>query len=211
MFAILLLIIVGGYLIGCIHGSNLAFLISGVNLKKEGFGNAGASNATLTLGWKYGILVALVDIGKGIIAIVLCRYLLNEFSSFTDWQISLLLYITGAMVILGHNFPFHMKFKGGKGTASIIGIFVALNWKFGLLAVLLLILTSIVTNYLIIGVFIFYAFFVVSTFILEPSIWPFVVTIILLILAVYLHLENFKRIRLGTEPKVLSAFKKKKS
>lgn len=204
-----LLIIVGGYFIGCIHGSNIAYFLSGINLKKEGFGNAGASNATLTLGWKYGILVAIVDIGKGIVAILVCRYLLIEFSIFLDWQLSLLLYITGAMVILGHNFPIHMKFKGGKGTASLIGIFVALNWKIGLLAVLVLILTSILTNYLIIGVFVFYAIFVISSFFFEPSIWPFFVSIILLLIALYLHMENFKRIRLGTEPKVLSAFKKK--
>lgn len=209
MVIALLFIIVGGYFIGCIHGSNIAHVLSGVNIKKEGFGNAGASNATLTLGWKYGILVAIVDIGKGMGAILLCRYLLNQFSNFPDWQFSFLLYITGAMVILGHNYPIHMKFKGGKGTASLIGIFVALNWKIGLLAVLVLILTSILSNYLIIGVFVFYAIFVVSSIFFEPSIWPFFVTIILLLIALFLHIENFKRIQLGIEPKVLSAFKKK--
>lgn len=211
MFSALLFILIAGYLIGCIHGSNIAYLLSGVNLKKEGFGNAGASNATLSLGWKYGILVAIVDIGKGIVAIFLCRYLLVEYSNFSDWQQSLLLYFTGAMIILGHNFPIQMKFKGGKGTASLIGIFIALNWKFGLLAVLLLILTSIVTNYLIIGVFIFYTFFAITTFFTEQSKWPFLISIILFLIAFYLHIENIRRIRLGTEPKVLSVFQKKSS
>lgn len=211
MIITLILILIFGYFIGCIHGSNIAHMLSGVNLKQSGFGNAGASNATLSLGWKYGILVALVDIGKGIFAILLCNFLLNKFVDLLEWQHTLLLYITGGMVILGHNFPIHMNFRGGKGTASLIGIFIALNWKIGLIALLVLVLTSLITNYLIIGVFVFYAMFIISALFIETSIWPFIVTIVLLCISLYLHMENFQRIRLGTEPKIRDTFKKKKS
>lgn len=207
----LILIIIFGYLMGCIHGSNIAFLLSGVNLKKAGFGNAGASNATLTLGWKYGILVALIDIGKGIVAVLLCRFLLNEFGDFSSAEGSFLLYLTGAIVILGHNFPFHMNFRGGKGTASIVGIFVALDWKVGLLATLILVITSLITNYLVIGVVVFYIMVVILTLIMEPSIWSFVITIFLFAMAIYLHRENFYRMKIGKEPKLRDSFKKKKS
>ena len=61
-------VLIISYFIGCIHGSNIAQLLSGVNLKETGLGNAGASNATLSLGWRYGILVGIIDIGKGIFA-----------------------------------------------------------------------------------------------------------------------------------------------
>lgn len=205
----LLTVLVAGYLIGCIHGSNAAQILSGVNLKKTGHGNAGASNATLSLGWKYGILVGLIDIGKGIFAILLFRFILNDYFSFTDSEIAILLYLTGAAVILGHNFPIHMKFRGGKGTASLIGIFIALDWKMGLIGLIAIILVSLITNYLIIGVFVLYAIFVISSLIFEPSIWPSIISFLLFLIAFYLHKENMKRMRHGTEPKITSAFKKK--
>ncbi|MFC7686137.1 glycerol-3-phosphate acyltransferase [Ureibacillus sp. GCM10028918] len=209
MLSAIIIILLAGYLIGCIHGSNIARLLSGVNLKEVGHGNAGASNATLSLGWKYGALVALIDIGKGAVAIVLLRIYLVNSGSFTDEQTSLLLYLIGAAVILGHNFPIHMKFRGGKGTASLIGIFIALDWKFGLLAVLAFVVASLLTNYLLIGVFLLYILFVVTALLGEPTIWPFIITLALFLIALYLHFENINRIRSGTEPKVTSAFKKK--
>lgn len=206
----LILTIVSGYLIGCIHGSNAARLLSGVNLKESGHGNAGASNATLTLGWKYGALVAFIDIGKGVAAILLLRFILSSFSAFTSSEISLLLYCMGAAVILGHNFPVHMKFRGGKGTASLIGIFLALHWQIGLLALLAFVVASLVTNYLIIGVLLLYVLFAAAALLLEVTIWPFIIILALFLIALYLHAENINRLRLGTEPKVTSAFKKKK-
>ena len=209
MTVALLTVLVAGYLIGCIHGSNAAQVLSGVNLKKAGHGNAGASNATLSLGWKYGILVGLIDIGKGIFAILLFRFILNDYFSFTDSEISILLYLTGAAVILGHNFPIHMKFRGGKGTASLIGIFIALDWKMGLIGFIAIIVFSLITDYLIIGVFVLYAIFVISALIFELSIWPSIISFLLFLIAFYLHKENMKRMRHGTEPKVTSAFKKK--
>ncbi|QCR30919.1 glycerol-3-phosphate acyltransferase [Lysinibacillus sp. SGAir0095] len=210
MLYAIIFILLAGYLIGCIHGSNIAKLLSGVNLKEVGHGNAGASNATLSLGWKYGVLVALIDIGKGIVAIVFIRLYLVNFESFTLNQTSLLLYLTGAAVILGHNFPIHMRFRGGKGTASLIGIFIALNWKLGLIAVLAFVITSLLTNYLLIGVGILYIIFAVTALLIEPTIGPFIITLTLLLIALYLHIENINRMRLGTEPKVTAAFKKKR-
>lgn len=203
--------LVSGYFIGCIHGSNFAQYLSGVNLKESGYGNAGASNATLTLGWKYGILVGLVDIGKGVLAVLLARHLLTHYTSFGTEQISILLYLTGAAVILGHNFPIHMKFRGGKGTASLIGIFLAINWKFGLLSVLALVLVSFITNYLLYGVLVLYLVLALSALLFEPSIWPFVILAFLFVIALILHSENIQRLKDGTEPTIRSAFKKRNS
>ncbi len=79
MLYALITVLIIGYIVGCVHGSNAAQLLSGINLKETGFGNAGASNATLSLGWKYGVLVGVIDIGKGIVAILLTRYILIEY------------------------------------------------------------------------------------------------------------------------------------
>lgn len=197
------------YFIGCIHGSNIAQLLSGVNLKETGSGNAGASNATLSLGWKYGILVGLIDIGKGIFAILLTKHVLMNYTAFVADEISVLIYLSGASVILGHNFPVHMKFRGGKGTASLIGIFLTINWKIGLVSILLLVIVSLLSDYLLIGVFGLYISFGLTTLVTESTIWPFLIIMSLLALAFYLHLENMERIKLGTEPKVTAAFKKR--
>ncbi|NLY79424.1 MAG: glycerol-3-phosphate acyltransferase [Lysinibacillus sp.] len=208
MITALITVLIVGYFIGCIHGSNAAQLLSGVNLKEAGLGNAGASNATLTLGWKYGILVGLIDIGKGIFAVLLTKFLLLNYTSFEDTQIAILLYITGAAVILGHNFPIHMNFRGGKGTASLVGIFLAINWKFGLLSIIALVLVSLLSNYLLVGVFFLYFVFAINSLVFEATIWPFIIIMLLLFVATILHLENIERIKHGTEPKIADAFKR---
>ena len=206
---IFFIIIVIGYLIGCIHGSKVAQFLSGVDLKKAGHGNAGASNATLSLGWKYGILVALIDIGKGVVA-VLCalNYFSNNAAQFTEIQMWLLIFTLAASVILGHNFPFYMGFQGGKGTASIIGILLAIDWKTALFALILFVVLSLLTNYLIVGVLAFYLVFCTATYLWIPGIGPTIIATLLLCLALILHIENIKRLLNGTEPKVTSAFKK---
>ena len=210
MIQAVILCVLIGYLIGCVHGSKIAQFLSGVDLKKTGHGNAGASNATLSLGWKYGILVALVDIGKGVVAIIGIHLLLADTAIFSEEQIWLLTYMIAAGVILGHNFPFYMGFNGGKGTASIIGILLAVDWKIGLFALLLFILLSLVTNYLIVGVFEFYLVFCTATYLWIPGMGPTLIAIGLFFIALILHIENIKRLIQGTEPKVTSAFKSKK-
>ncbi|CAM5212386.1 Glycerol-3-phosphate acyltransferase OS=Lysinibacillus sphaericus OX=1421 GN=plsY PE=3 SV=1 [Lysinibacillus sphaericus] len=82
----------------------------------------------------------------------------------------LLTYAIAASVILGHNFPFHMGFKGGKGTASIIGILLAIDWKIALFALMLFVILSLTTNYLIIGVLVFYIVFCTATYLWIPGI-----------------------------------------
>lgn len=148
-------ILVISYLIGSIHGSKLAQYLSGVNIKKEGLKNSGASNAAIVLGAKYGVLVAIIDILKGVIVVIGTRFLVLKYTDFTLVEQDILLYSVGAAVILGHNFPIYTKFKGGKGTATLIGVLLALSWPLGLIGLILLIGTTFLTDYLLIGVFVF--------------------------------------------------------
>ncbi|MGG2057636.1 glycerol-3-phosphate acyltransferase [Lysinibacillus pakistanensis] len=210
MIKTIILFIIVGYIIGCLHGSKVAQFLSGVDLKKTGHGNAGASNATLSLGWKYGVLVALIDIGKGVLAIIGAHFFLADAAQYTEVQVWLFTYLIAAGVILGHNFPFHMGFNGGKGTASIIGILLAVDWKIGLFALILFVILSFATNYLIVGVLEFYLVFCTATFLWIPGMGPTIIALLLFGIAIILHIENIKRLVKGTEPKVTSAFKKKK-
>lgn len=199
-----------GYAIGSLHGSKIAQWLSGVNVKEQGVKNSGASNATIVLGWKYGALVALIDIGKGILAVLLLRYFLQS-SSFSSEQTISLLFLISAAVVIGHNYPVWMKFDGGKGTASIIGILFALDWKMGLLGLSLLVVTTLLTDYLLIGVLVLYVVFCGYALWFTEGIWPPVIAIALFLLAIWKHIENVQRLKAGSEPRLSSVIKKKKT
>lgn len=204
-FAVLIM----SYLIGCLHGSVVAGKLTGINLKETGVKNAGASNATIVLGKKYGALVAAIDIGKGSCVIIVLHYLLKQTAYPSDF-LSLLTFIAGAAVILGHVFPFYMNFNGGKGTATIIGVLLALNWKLGLLAFALFVIVTLFTDFIVVGVFTLYFSLIAIALWKFPSAWTVSISVGLLAIAILKHLENFKRMRSGEESRVSSIFKKKK-
>lgn len=134
-----------GYLLGC---SNLAYYISQArkqDIRKFGTGNLGASNATVLFGWKAGVAVALHDIGKAALAVLLVKIFLPDLEYAGA--------AAGAAAVLGHIFPFYLKFKGGKGTASFWGMTLALNWKLALIVGVVIILATIITDYIVIGTF----------------------------------------------------------
>ena len=110
----------------------------------------------------------------------------------------------------GYFGSFYMGFNGGKGTASIIGILLAVDWKIGLFALILFVILSLATNYLIVGVLEFYLVFCTATYLWIPGIGPTVIAVLLFGIAIILHIENIKRLVNGSEPKVTSAFNKKK-
>ena len=113
-----------GYGFGCIQS---AFLISkfllNEDIRKKGNGNAGASNMTLAYGKKFGALVAIIDILKAFIAVFLIKYLFSGGENIYSY-----IYLGGLFVILGHNYPFYMSFRGGKGTAALIGMMFGINY-----------------------------------------------------------------------------------
>lgn len=196
-----------GYVIGCLHGSGVAQRISGVNLKETGVKNAGASNATIVLGKKMGALVAAIDIGKGAAAIFLVRF----FAKQTGWPedtVTLLLFIGGAAVVLGHNFPFHMQFNGGKGTATIIGVLLALDWRLGLAGFLLFVIVALATDFIVFGVLMLYITLIAKSVWVE-GYWPIIIATLLFGMAIWKHLENFNRMKKGSEKRISAVFKKR--
>lgn len=140
-----ILSVVMGYLLGC---SNLAYYISRVakkDIRQSGSGNLGASNATILLGWKAGVAVAVHDAGKALLAVILANVFFSDLEHVGA--------VAGVAAVLGHMFPFYLRFKGGKGTASFIGMTLALNWKLALAVLVVMVLATILTDYLVIGTF----------------------------------------------------------
>lgn len=195
-----MLVILGAYLIGC---SNMAVYLA--KLKNVdlggGSGNPGTSNATLLMGWRAGIVVGIHDIGKGVLAVWLAELLFPELAYIGA--------VAGVACVLGHIFPVFMKFKGGKGFAAYIGMILALNWKFALIALVVLVIVTVVTDYIVLGTVVTVVSAPVVLGILTHSI--ILVAILYVATAVILckHRENYVRIWKRTEIGLSAMFKKK--
>ncbi len=189
-----IIVIVLGYLLGT---SNLAYYISKwkhVDFTKSGSGNLGASNATMLLGWKSGIIVGLHDSVKSLVAVVIARLL------FPDLEYAGA--AAGIASVLGHIFPFYLRFRGGKGFASYLGMTLALNWKVALAVIGLVLVVTWITDYIVVGT--------TTTIVVVPvalglMCHSWILALILLVGTVviaYKHRENFVRIYRGTEFRV---------
>ncbi|KIL44114.1 glycerol-3-phosphate acyltransferase [Jeotgalibacillus soli] len=198
-----------GYGIGCLHGSHLVGSFKRINLKETGVKNAGASNATIVLGWKYGLIVAFIDVFKGTISLIIVHLLVGSTVSISI--LLALLYVNALFVIIGHNFPMQMRFRGGKGTASLAGVTLAIDWRIALISIGLLFVITYFSDYLIIGVSVMYASFTATTILFDMGWIPVVITIILWSISSWKHIENFQRLRNGNETTLSSLLHKKKA
>ena len=93
-----------------------------VDIRKHGSGNAGTTNALRTLGWKAGVITFVGDCLKCVLAVVIVRLIFAD-----NGHVELLAFYAGLGAVLGHNFPFYLNFKGGKGIASTAGLILAVN------------------------------------------------------------------------------------
>ncbi len=175
-----------GYFLGCINMAFIVGKLNGFDIRERGSGNAGASNVKIALGWKAGVFTALFDILKSFAAVMVCRLL------FPDFELGP--YIAGAMAVIGHIFPFYMKFKGGKGYAAYMGLLLAINWKLALALIVWGVLVTLITNYI--------ALATISTSMIVPAYCylmkrPLEVILIfvgLMIIIIYKHKINIVRI-----------------
>lgn len=198
-----------GYLMGCIQGS---YILGKIILKKDirdfGNGNAGASNATVVFGKRFGFYTVLIDGFKAVISIAIIRSIFRD--SLTQEVLMNLAYLNGFFVIIGHNFPFYMAFKGGKGTAALVGLLFAIDYRLGLASVLLVIIVVLITDYIVIGTFSLLIMFIAYTLFYHFNIVNIVLVLIISSMSIYKHYKNILAIKAGTETKVLSALKKKR-
>lgn len=189
-----IIVIVLGYLLGT---SNLAYYISKwkhVDFTKSGSGNLGASNATMLLGWKTGIMVGLHDSVKSLAAVVIARLL------FPDLEYAGA--AAGIASVLGHIFPFYLRFRGGKGFASYLGMTLTLNWKVALAVIGLVLVVTWITDYIVAGTTTTIVVVPVALGIMRHSWILALILLVGTVVIAYKHRENFVRIYRGTEFRV---------
>ena len=180
-----------GYFIGAINPSYIIAKLRGFDIREKGSKNAGASNALILFGKLIGIGCALFDIAKATFAIWLCGKLFPELSyTFA---------VTGVACILGHVFPFYMKFKGGKGLACLGGMILAFDWRVFLIMLASEIVVAIVTDYICFVPLTASAIFPLVYGIMRRDVWGALIVALILPLMIYKHKENLKRIKQKTE------------
>jgi len=138
-----LIAVILGYLLGCSSMAYYIGLLKKKDIRTAGSGNLGASNATVLFGWGAGVAVALHDIGKAVLAVLLARWMFPglEYAGAA----------AGTACVMGHIFPFYLKFRGGKGLASYFGMTLALNWRLALAIAVMVLLITLITDFIALG------------------------------------------------------------
>ena len=132
--------IIIGYLLGSISPAALIAKMKKINLRKTGTKNLGATNTTLVLGKKFGAIVMLFDIAKGAISVIISKLIFREIAMLAGL-------LAGSAAVLGHMFPFYLKFRGGKGLAAYGGMILAFDPLTFLLLLMIGLICAFVLNY----------------------------------------------------------------
>lgn len=187
----ILICLILGYFLGAISPSALFSKWKHVNLKEEGTGNLGASNAIAVLGRSYGVIISVIDIFKAFLAAKIAQRLFPEMTTAG--------FLAGLGAVVGHVYPFYLHFKGGKGLACFGGLVCFYDpW------LLLFYLTGGVALMILANRSIFLPVFVSVTFpvivLVQTGDWGlFSVAVIAGVLLLFIHRKNFGRIKRGEE------------
>jgi acyl phosphate:glycerol-3-phosphate acyltransferase len=185
------------YFIGSISPSILLAKSKGVDIRKEGSGNAGTTNTLRVLGPKAAAVTLVIDVCKGFLAVFIGAY----FTAFAgDFVVNQTTYLCAVGVVLGHIWPIFFRFKGGKGIATAFGAILAVNWMVALIALAIVALGVLVSKRMSVGsllgalalpfLCIYFEFdFLMGSFFLA-------------VLVIHTHRANLLRIKNGTEPKI---------
>ncbi len=180
-----------GYLVGCF---NLAFIISKVkkvDLQNTGSKNLGASNTFITVGKGLGVLVGACDIFKCTLVVLLVRLI------FPDMDF--LPYIAGVSCVMGHMFPFYLKFKGGKGFASFLGMSLGIHWKYFIVIGICIIVITLVTKYIVLATMATVISYPIYLFYDTRNWIIFAMVTALSVIIILKHYKNLVRIAKGEE------------
>lgn len=187
------------YLIGSFPtGYVMTRLITGQDLRSVGSGGTGATNARRALGSKWGAVVALIDILKGVLGVVIAGWL-----SSSDLTVAL----AGILVVVGHCWPVWLGFRGGKGVATAAGAIFALT-LWGFVLVPFLIVPVVLTRYVSLGSLIAaiaapFLFAILAVLDVVPDAYV-LFAVVVAALVVWRHRENIERLRSGTERRLSS-------
>ena len=189
------LALVAGYLLGAIPvGVLAARWWAGIDPRETGSRNIGFTNVLRVAGKAAGTVTLIGDIGKGFIAIWLSGLLLG--SSAIDWQLA-----AGGAAILGHMYPIFLKFKGGKGVATALGVFLGIDPVLGGTLIVIWLTSVLMWRTSSLAAMIAFGILPILTWLLHPSAGVIAFAVGVSVLVAYRHAENIRRLVAGTESK----------
>lgn len=183
------------YLIGCFSSAYfLGKMSKNIDIRSYGSGNAGATNALRVLGKKMGALTFVLDILKGVIAVFIGQIILGFNGSL----------LASLFVVLGHNFPVFLGFKGGKGIATSLGSLLILNWQTGLICLIIGVVFIVITKYVSLGSIMATISAPIVIVFTSDSIdkYLYLTTLLLAFLSIFRHKTNIIRLFKGKESKL---------
>lgn len=191
--------IILGYFLGSIpFGYLLVRITGGGDIRFQGSGNIGATNVARTSGWSAGAATLLLDAAKGFLAVWLTAH-------FTGGNIRIMMF-AGLAAILGHVFPVWLKFEGGKGVATALGVFLAICWTALAASVVLFLLVAIFYRYVSLASISAAASLPLLVYLLyapghAPPTAVSVCTLLAAVVVIVKHRGNIERLMAGTEPR----------
>jgi glycerol-3-phosphate acyltransferase PlsY len=198
------------FLIGSIPTGILIAKSKGVDLRKVGSGNIGATNVLRAMGKEAALLTLLGDMMKGIMAVGLAKLsmkigLIDTIFQFRQLNLDeqlLLEGLVGIAAILGHNFSLFLKFRGGKGVATSLGVLLIYSPYVALFSITVWLLTVRWSKYSSLGALISFGLLPLSFYMIDYSKEKIIISIVITFLIFLKHKENIKRLLQGTEPKI---------
>ena len=191
--------IIVSYLVGSISGSMVLGYLKGIDIRKKGSGNAGGTNAFRTVGAFFALGVIIIDILKGVIAVLFVSKFnfINFYSLNVPIELNEVFCATAA--VLGHVYPIYYNFKGGKGAGTLIGIIGVLFPQCVIYALLSWVLTLTLTGFVGLGTMIAGITLSISAYLFSiPTIY-FYFSIAMSLFIIFTHRSNIKRMMNGTE------------
>lgn len=189
------------YLIGTISPSLIIATVKKKDIRAHGTGNLGASNTTILLGWKWGVFVGVMDIMKSFIPITVAKLCLSDYTYLP--------YVIGAFAVLGHIFPFYLKFKGGKGLATYFGAMLGISWPAFIVIGAVFLVVTFSTDYIVVGTYTVITMFPIYLYYFVGDYTIFALFVLIWFIIGYKHRKNIVRIIKGEEVGLFEAFSKK--
>ncbi len=186
-------ILLFAYLLGSLPTGFVLGSLSGVDIRQGGSGNIGASNVVRLLGWKSGLLTLFIDVAKGLIPVLMSVQL--NFDPVVQA-------LTALVVFLGHLYPVFLKFRGGKGVATALGIFIALSPWVALALISAFCLVALVTRWISFASLTAAVLAPILLWVLSYETHVLVVSILMAALIILRHRENINRMLAGSEAKL---------
>lgn len=194
---LLVIFIAFGYLSGSIPFGYIIAKLKHIDIQKQGSGNIGATNVSRTLGFKYALLVGLLDVLKVILPATIAKMYLNN-----EWYVALAILAP----ILGHLFPSWLKFKGGKAVSGVFAsMVVILGWQYSLIFLLVWIITLRLVKIMSLTNLIIIWFVPLLFWLFTHSIAYLSLGLLYIPILYWSHRENIKRLKEGTEKRIIKS------